>query len=80
VIGLHTFDFFSYKANLINHLMQDKPFSSMVTSVNTKSPKMHGGIWVEMICQRPNTSNESVHKGDCSKPDEMKEFHWLHPR
>ena len=41
---------------------------------------MHGGIWVEMICQRPNTNNEPVHKGDCSKPDEMKEFHWLHPR
>jgi hypothetical protein len=61
-------------------LRLDKPFSSMVNSVNTKSPKMHGGIWVEMICQRPNTSNEPVHNGDCSKPDEMKEFHWPTPK
>ena len=61
-------------------LKLDKPFSSMVTSVNIESPKMHGGIWVEMICQRPNTSNEPIHKGDCSKPDEIKEFHWLTPK
>jgi hypothetical protein len=61
-------------------LKLDKPFSSMVTPVNIKSPKMHGGIWVEMICQRPNTSNDPIHKGDCSKPDEIKEFHWLTPK
>jgi hypothetical protein len=61
-------------------LKLDKPFSSMVTSVNIKSPKMQGGIWVEMICQRPNTSNEPIHKGDCSKPDEIKEFHWPTPK
>ena len=60
-------------------LKLDKPFSSMVTSVNKKSPNMKGGIWVEMICQRPNTSKEEIHKGDCSKPDEMKEFHWPTP-
>jgi hypothetical protein len=61
-------------------LKLDKPFSSMVTSVNIESPKMQGGIWVEMICQRPNTSNEPIHKGDCSKPDEIKEFHWPAPK
>jgi hypothetical protein len=61
-------------------LKLDKPFSSMVTSVNIKSPKMDGGIWVELICQRQNTSNEPVHKGDCSKPDEIKEFHWSTPK
>jgi hypothetical protein len=61
-------------------LKLDKPFSSMVTSVNIKSPKMHGGIWVEMICQRPNTSNDPIHNGDCSKPDEIKEFHWPTPK
>ena len=61
-------------------LKLDKPFSSMVTPVNIKSPKMHGGIWVEMICQRPNTSNDPIHKGDCSKPDEIKEFHWPTPK
>jgi hypothetical protein len=41
---------------------------------------MKGGIWVEMICQRPNTSKEDIHKGDCSKPNEMKEFHWSTPQ
>ncbi|HET7391698.1 MAG TPA: hypothetical protein VFJ51_12825 [Nitrososphaeraceae archaeon] len=61
-------------------LKLDKPFSSMVTSVNIKSPKMQGGIWVEMICQRANTNNEPIHKGDCSKPDEIKEFHWPTPK
>ncbi|HET7345386.1 MAG TPA: hypothetical protein VFJ05_05910 [Nitrososphaeraceae archaeon] len=61
-------------------LKLDNPFSSMVTSVNIESPKMHGGIWVEMICQRPNTSNDPIHKGDCSKPDEIKEFHWPTPK
>ena len=61
-------------------LKLDKRFSSMVTSVNIESPKMQGGIWVEMICQRPNTSNEAIHKGDCSKPDEIKEFHWPTPK
>jgi len=61
-------------------LKLDKPFSSMVTSVNKQSPKMKGGIWVEMICQRPNKSPEKVHKGDCSQPSEMKEFHWPSPK
>jgi hypothetical protein len=61
-------------------LKLDKPFSSMVTSVNIKSPKMQGGIWVELICQRPNTSNDPIHNGDCSKPDEIKEFHWPTPQ
>ncbi len=58
----------------------DKPFSSMVTSVNIDSSKMKGGIWVEMICQRPNTSHEPIHKEDCSKPNEIKEFHWPSPK
>lgn len=61
-------------------LKLDKPFSSMVTSVNKNSPKMQGGIWVEMICQRPNTSKDAVHKGDCSKRDEIREFQWPTPK
>jgi hypothetical protein len=61
-------------------LKLDKPFASMVTSVNINSHKMNGGIWVEMICQRPNTSNEPIHKGDCSKPEEIKQFHWAQPK
>jgi hypothetical protein len=36
----------------------------MVNKANFNS-KMKGGIWVELICQRPNESHERVHKGDC---------------
>jgi len=61
-------------------LKLDKPFSSMITPINSQSRTMNGGIWVEMICQRPNTSSESIHRGDCSKLNEIKEFHWPTPR
>jgi hypothetical protein len=42
----------------------DKKYENMVTDANFNT-KMNGGIWVELICQRPNTSIELIHKGDC---------------
>jgi hypothetical protein len=53
----------------------DKAFESptMVTKANFNS-KMKGGIWIEEICQRKNTSREPVHKGDCSFPQFVKIF------
>jgi hypothetical protein len=54
-------------------LALDKPFSTMVTKANF-NPTMKGGIWVELICQRPNTSKEPVHKGDCNDPAHIINF------
>jgi hypothetical protein len=47
--------------DMVFALALDKPFSTMVTKANF-NPTMKGGIWVELICQRPNTSREPVHK------------------
>jgi hypothetical protein len=54
-------------------LALDKPFSNMVTKANF-NPTMRGGIWVELICQRPNTSKEQVHEGDCNDPTHIINF------
>lgn len=56
-------------------LKLDNAFKSptMVTKANFNS-KMKGGIWIEEICQRKNTSREPVHKGDCSFPQFIKIF------
>lgn len=58
-------------------LKLDKAFKSpsMVTNANFNS-KMKGGIWIEEICQRKNTSREPVHKGDCSFPQFIKIFEY----
>jgi hypothetical protein len=55
-------------------LKLDKPFLSMVISVSNQSLKIRGGFW-QKWCQRPNTNHEPIHRGDCSKPNEVK-FHW----
>lgn len=54
-------------------LALDKPFTTMVTKANF-NPTMKGGIWVELICQRLNTSKEPVHKGDCNDPSHIINF------
>jgi hypothetical protein len=54
-------------------LALDKPFSTMVTKANF-NPTMKGGIWVELICQRSNTSKEPVHNGDCNDPAHIIHF------
>ena len=58
-------------------LKLDKAFESptMVTKANFNS-KMKGGIWIEEICQRKDTSKEPVHKGDCSFPQFIKIFEY----
>lgn len=45
-------------------LTLDEPYQNLVTISNFNS-KMTGGIWVELIRQRTNSSTELVHKGDC---------------
>jgi hypothetical protein len=46
---------------------------SMVTKANFNG-KMKGGIWIEEICQRKNTSREPIHQGDCKFPQYIKVF------
>lgn len=74
VVGTVTFVHMAADGDNTFALNLDKPFKSMVTEVNIKSSKMKGGIWIEEICQRPNTSTDPIHKGDCSFPQFIRHF------
>lgn len=55
--------------DLVFGLMPDPQFKHLLTG---KASEIHktisgGGIWCEAVCQKPNTSPEPVHLGDCAK-------------
>jgi hypothetical protein len=64
VSGIVTLVHFPPDGDTVFALKPDPQYKNMVNKANF-NPKMKGGIWVELICQRSNKSHESVHKGDC---------------
>jgi hypothetical protein len=64
VSGIVTLVHFPPDGDTVFALKLDPQYKNMVNKANF-NPKMKGGIWVELICQRQNKSHESVHKGDC---------------
>ena len=64
VSGIVTLVHFPPDGDTVFALKLDPRYENMVNKANF-NPKMKGGIWVELICQRQNKSHESVHKGDC---------------
>jgi hypothetical protein len=64
VRGIVTLVHFPPDGDTVFALKLDPQYKNMVNKANF-NPKMKGGIWVELICQRPNKSHDAVHKGDC---------------
>jgi hypothetical protein len=64
VSGIVTLVHFPPDGDTVFALKLDPQYKNMVNKANF-NPKMKGGIWVELICQRHNKSHEAVHKGDC---------------
>jgi hypothetical protein len=65
VSGVVTLVHFAPDGDTVFALKLDPQYKNMVNKANFFNPKMKGGIWVELICQRPNKSHESKHRGDC---------------
>jgi hypothetical protein len=79
ITGKVTLVHFPPDGDTVFALKLDKPFSSMVTKANFNN-KMKGGIWVELICQRPNKNTEEVHRGDCQAPPPAHIIHFFTPK
>lgn len=53
--------------DLVFGLMPDPQFKNLLTPASAKHTISGGGLWCEAVCQKPNTSIEPVHFGDCSR-------------
>ena len=47
----------------------DSQYRALLTKANFSSKLIHGDMWVEMICQHKNTSDNPVKKGGCKGYD-----------
>jgi hypothetical protein len=43
----------------------DSQYNGMLTKANYSNKLMHGDMWVEMICQHKNVSDNPIKKGGC---------------
>jgi hypothetical protein len=45
----------------------DSQYNGMLTKANYSNKLMHGDIWIEMICQHKNVSDNLIKKGGCKR-------------
>ena len=65
---------FNTDGDLVFGLMPDPPFKNLLTPGNATHTIDGGGLWCEAVCQKPNTSVEPVHTGDCARGGPFPKF------
>jgi len=60
--------------DMVFALKPDPPNDTLVNAKNKAESKMGGGLWMEAICQKANTSKEPWHVGDCARGGPFPKF------